>query len=345
MNPFHRISHWTGSYFQDAALWEVGLYLTALHKEAPGICPILKSQQEILEKLQQQRDHDDQFLPPSISSVNEEAAKTYIPRPDPEPDPEPDPNDDATRDAAMMGILDRLLEGHDVDGILAECEDDENAEPDIKDLEAGGNGFVGYMGLDRSESGPDTSVPNWSEHHISAAPKQDTLNNQYVRVVHTNGLHHIALVSCACQGHENITMDLIYAQLIPTSFDQIRTLFTTAVLGHFRFCNLEMKSSAYQFFQLLRQIMMPMNPSRVVNLYHELRRLSRPLAMDQEVEVGWICTKARPTDQPEPGSIGKLLSCMSPSWNQYRTQLASRPELMGLSSGVHCRWQFQSQPC
>ena len=108
MNPFHRISCWTGSYFQDAALWEVGLYLTAAHKEAPGICPILKPQQEILEKLQQQRDHDDQFLPPSISSVNEDAAKTYILRPDPSPDPnpEPNPNDDATRDAAMMGILD-----------------------------------------------------------------------------------------------------------------------------------------------------------------------------------------------------------------------------------------------
>ena len=73
-----------------------------------------------------------------------------------------------------------MLEGHDVDDILGECEDVENAEPDIEDLEAGGKGFVGYMGLDRSELGLDTSVPNWSEHHISAAPKQDTLNNQYV---------------------------------------------------------------------------------------------------------------------------------------------------------------------
>jgi hypothetical protein len=331
MNPFHRISRWTGSYFQDAALWEVGLYLTAPHKEAPGICPILKSQQEILEKLQQQRDHDDQFLPPSISSVNEEAAKTYIPRPDPEPEPEPDPNDDATRDAAMMGILDQLLEGHDVDSILAECEDDENAEPDIEDLEAGGNGFVGYTGLDRSESGPDTSVPNWSEHHISAAPLQDALNNQYVRVVHTNGLHHIALVSCACQGHENITMDLIYAQLIPTSFDRIRTLFTTAVLDQFRFCNLEMKSSAYQFFQLLRRITMPMNPSRVVNLYHELRRLSRLWRWTKKLKWAGFAQKPDQPINPNPGQLANYCpACpqvginIAPNWLQDQNRWVYR---------------------
>ena|SRR5438309_620765 len=106
MNPFHCISRWTGTYFQDTALWEVRVYLTVVHKEAPGICPILKSQQEILEKLQQQRDYDDQFLPPSIASINEEAAQTNIPTTDPGPGPEPDLNDDATRDAAMMGILD-----------------------------------------------------------------------------------------------------------------------------------------------------------------------------------------------------------------------------------------------
>lgn len=37
------------------------VYLMAVHQEAPGICPILESQREILEKLQQQRDHNDQF--------------------------------------------------------------------------------------------------------------------------------------------------------------------------------------------------------------------------------------------------------------------------------------------
>ena len=36
-----------------------------------------------------------------------------------------------------------------------------------------------------------------------------------------------------------------------------------------------MKSSGDQFFQLLRQITNPLNPYKVVNLYHELRRLSR----------------------------------------------------------------------
>jgi hypothetical protein len=36
-----------------------------------------------------------------------------------------------------------------------------------------------------------------------------------------------------------------------------------------------MRSSAYQFFQLLRRVTNSLAPSKIVNLYHELRQLSR----------------------------------------------------------------------
>jgi hypothetical protein len=113
-----------------------------------------------------------------------------------------------------------------------------------------------------------------SDLNIPLPPKKDALNNQYVQVVHINGIHHIALVSCSCLGQEHMVIDLIHSQSIPTSFDQIQTLFTMAVLDHFRYCNLDMKSSAYQFFQLPQHITLPMNSSKVMNLYHKLRRLS-----------------------------------------------------------------------
>jgi hypothetical protein len=274
VNPFHRISRWTGSYFREAALWEVGVYLTVKHQEAPDICPHLKWQQDILEQFQNQRDYNDKYRSEATSSRfvgNPGKADLAM------SDPGPEPGEEAIWDATVMQLLDRLVEGHNIEDLLEEDEDNDTIqrEAEIKDDEAGAFGFVGYIGDPTgTEPGLAGQPTAGLEPHIPVVPQQDALNNQYVRVVHMNGVHHIALVSCSCQGHEKMITDLIYAQLIPTSFTRIRTLFTTAVLDNFRYCNLEMKASAYQFFQLLRRITMPMNPSNVVNLYHELRRLS-----------------------------------------------------------------------
>jgi hypothetical protein len=52
-------------------------------------------------------------------------------------------------------------------------------------------------------------------------------------------------------------------------------LFSAQVLDYFRLSNLELKASAYQFYQLLRRLTMPMAPAEVVDLYNEFRRMSR----------------------------------------------------------------------
>jgi hypothetical protein len=64
--------------------------------------------------------------------------------------------------------------------------------------------------------GANSAAPAQSS--MPTPPTCDALSNQYVRVVHTNGVHHIALVFFTCQGHEQITTDLIYAGWMPTSF-------------------------------------------------------------------------------------------------------------------------------
>ncbi|KAF8814639.1 hypothetical protein BYT27DRAFT_7081535, partial [Phlegmacium glaucopus] len=106
------------------------------------------------------------------------------------------------------------------------------------------------------------------------APRADALNNVHVRIVHTNGIHYLAMVACKCQGEHILPMDLIAGRLVPASFIRIRTLFSAQVLDYFRLCNLELKASAYQFYQLIRRLTMPMAPSKVLNLYHEFRRMS-----------------------------------------------------------------------
>ena len=97
----------------------------------------------------------------------------------------------------------------------------------------------------------------------------------YVRVVHTNGIHNIAMIICECRGHDTLASDLLAARLLPTSFKRIRTLFTVQLLDLFRLCNLELKASVYQFHHLLQRLTCPMAPSEVVNLYREFRRMSR----------------------------------------------------------------------
>lgn len=299
-NPFHRITRWTGTYFRKAALWEVGVCLTVGHKDTVKLCPTLKWQQDTLEQFQLQRDAADTVLHEPTMSRPREAG------PDPELS-EPDPAGESTADDETLQMLDSFLDGNDMEDFSREDDYDEpDTEEVTMDIDARLDGFVGYMGEVGSGSGPDIIRSDSSEPNVPQAPRKDALNNQYVRVVHLNGIHYIALVCCSCRGHENMVTDLVYSQLIPTSFDRIRTLFTTAVLDHFRCCNLDMKSSAYQYFQLLRRITRPMNPSQVVNLYHELRRLSRLWRWTKKLKwAGYGQHPDQPID-PKPGGLANF---------------------------------------
>ena len=135
---------------------------------------------------------------------------------------------------------------------------EEEWEEDDTELDS----IVGYLG-DPTTRGADD------------CPHQDALNNHYVQVVHVNGIHHIALVTCLCHGAETVHGDLMYHRLVPTTFSRYRTLFTVAVLDDFRMSNLECKASAYQYFQKLRRVTFPMAPARAPNLYQELLRMAR----------------------------------------------------------------------
>jgi len=285
-NPFHRIECWTGSHFRKAALWEVGVYLTLPHQNG-AICQNLLWQKQMLEIFQKKKDEV------VIHSTEEEFGVGYDDRADPAPDPELE----AAHDETEMRFLDQLLAGNNPDEIMEE--DDDNLEGDIWDIDAGTAGFTSYMD---ERLGDDPNIK--SHNSVPNAPNCDALNNQYIWVVHTNGIHHIALVCCTCQGHEQITTDLIYARWVPTSFVQVRTIFTTAVLDHFRYCNLEMKSSAYQIFQLLQQVTNSLSPSKVVNLYHELRRLSRLWRWVKKLRwAGYVQQVGQPINL-KPGELG-----------------------------------------
>ena len=139
-----------------------------------------------------------------------------------------------------------------------------------------------------------------------AVPTADALNNSYIRVVHTNGIHHMAMVTCQCQGEHRIPLDLVTSNLLPTSFTNIRTLFTVQVLDYFRLCNLELKASAYQFYQLIRRLTSPMRPAKVVNLYHELRRMSHLWRWMKRLKWAGYGHNQQDPLNPEPGTLANF---------------------------------------
>lgn len=245
-NPLHRIEHWNGGYFRTAELWEVGTYLLVKHHKGEGVCDSLRNWCGYLEKAEETKDAAEQKELRQSKESN-----VSVPEQVPVPDVNYFADDDDDDEKEGNGTVDSD-EDVDDDEEIEETEEPGDLNPYLggKDTSGTGTGSIG--------SAPGFAIPG-----------------SYIRVVHTNGLHDIAMVSCHCQGDEELPLDLFAAQLLPASFKRIRTLFTAQVLDKFRLSNLELKASAYQFYQLLRRLTRPMAPSEVPDLYREFRRMSR----------------------------------------------------------------------
>ena len=124
-----------------------------------------------------------------------------------------------------------------------------------------------------------------------------------IRVIPTNGLHNISMVSCQCHREDILHLELAAAQLLPTSFKRIKTLFTAQVLDMFRLCNLELKASAYQFYQLLRRHTLPMAPADVPNLYREFRRMSRLWCWMKKLKWAGYAGNSKPINEVKAGEL------------------------------------------
>lgn len=137
-----------------------------------------------------------------------------------------------------------------------------------------------------------------------------------VRVVHTNGLHHITMINCLCRGEDYLPLDLFASQLLPASLKRIKTLFTAQVLDSFRLCNLELKASAYQFYQLLRRLTNPIAPGEVINLYREFRRMSRLWRWMKKLKWAGYAGSTKKVDEVGTGELAIYCpACPQPGIN------------------------------
>ncbi|PPQ87765.1 hypothetical protein CVT25_015008 [Psilocybe cyanescens] len=284
-NPMHRIQRWTGSHFCKAELWEVGSYLLIPHHQGNPLCAALEFQKRYLESLERPKDEREQAelrqqgtgferaspgpgrgpgRSPGQDQHDDNSAGTHREEWEDKQQPADYNWDDQEFNRYIQSLQDNLQVEQE-DSAPDEEPDDAtevtNADVDVQ--------FIpDYLEtLNVGDADPITAPTD-------GIPTADGLNNSYIRVIHTNGLHHLAMVSCSCQGADILPLDLMASRLIPTSFYHIRTLFSAQMLDFFRLSNLELKASAYQFYTLLRRITNPIAPSSVVDLYNEFRRMT-----------------------------------------------------------------------
>jgi len=167
------------------------------------------------------------------------------------------------------------------------------------------------IGGSQPGDGADEQKPDAGESHAGHPAAGQTCC-----VVHDNGVHHLPLLICGCQGPEDMYLDLASARFLPTSFSRISTLFTTAVLDDFRLSNLECKASAYQYWQRLSRLTNPLDPTAVSNRYKELLRMSRQWRWMKKLKWAGVAHIQQKSDQVKDGQLSIFCpACPQPGIN------------------------------
>ncbi|KAN0125385.1 hypothetical protein V8E53_015547 [Lactarius tabidus] len=95
------------------------------------------------------------------------------------------------------------------------------------------------------------------------------------QMVHQSGIFSLEILYCICPKAVEKHEQFFNTGLFPSSFKQIETVFTFAVLDDFLADNLECKTTAQQYYSKLQSITNQMFPDSVPNLYKQLLRASR----------------------------------------------------------------------
>jgi len=289
-NHFHRIQKWNGSFFQPAELWEVGKYILIPHHTGEPICDTLRQWCNLLDSSERSEDVIEQ----------EQLRRTTQTPGTPAP-----ARDDTDIDFDMHDDRedDKYDEDRELDGDIGDESDEEEDIYDEEDIED-----------DQSYIPTGTGSGTGSE--TSFQPGLSSTLRSFIRVVHTNGLHNVPMVSCKCQGEDILPLDLFAAHLLPTSFKRIKTLFTAQVLDMFRLCNLELKASAYQYYHLLCRLTRPMAPAEVLNLYKEFRRMSRIWRWMKKLKWAGYAGGKKSVSEVKTGELGNFCpACPQPGIN------------------------------
>lgn len=237
------------------------MYILVRHRDEPSVCENLTLLKNALESAEQLSDAQEQQQLLSLFGRDGQPQHTQ-----------------STEEWSVPNIQYDSMHGNiGVDNLEADAQSDAEFESFLDSLRESPSAEIqepdDYEQLPDVDHDPEVIPPYLPDIDLNNA---DIFNNSYIRVIHTNGVHHLGLISCCCRGAENVALDLVASQLIPTSFERIRTAYTASVLDSFRLCSLELKASAYQYYQLLCRYTEPMaHPTALTNLYDQFRRMTR----------------------------------------------------------------------
>ena len=180
-NPFHHIEQWNGSFFWPANLSEVGTYLLVQHHVGEPMCHTLRQWSALLNNAEVAKDNAKQDWLHSVSELPALAP--------------------ASTEAWSASKFEFQSLDHgdlEVENKIADEEEDSDSE-EFHDIVA----INAYFAVD-GDHNIFGGVP-LSGCACTAIP------DNYIRVVHSNGLHYILLVSCHCRNVDGPHLDLFAA--------------------------------------------------------------------------------------------------------------------------------------
>jgi len=205
-NPLHRIECWTDKYFRDADLWEVGSYILGRHTSGSGsafqaqptCCEGLQFQIDHLERHEKIKDVSEQTAlmqrgtqrsgrtaPATMAYQDEEMTEVNLPT-------DIELEQDKIEDDRLSRQIEFLLRQQRTD---SDAEPYPEANPDADaDADAAAEADVPLANDDLDNFQPYLQAA--ALFGDRNAPTSDALDNTYVRVIHTNGVHHLAMVAC-----------------------------------------------------------------------------------------------------------------------------------------------------
>jgi hypothetical protein len=239
--PFHRIQRWTGQFFQEAWLRDVGLSVFLCQNRNGRPCPSNPGK-----KLPDNLD-EEQLL--SSVSAGAPSRPNIIPGV---------PSILTNFDAELVDPEDPVVptldfSAQDEEETEAQLEDEESS--DLEDEESN---------LESEHAGhlPETGQNNNAFIHRgrAAIPQRDLRGFRILLLADTNGIHGIGVGFCKCPSALPEDEQLLLAGLYPATRGVIATAFTIQGLEHSLVDSLECKTTAQQYCRKLQRLTKPDNP-------------------------------------------------------------------------------------
>jgi hypothetical protein len=225
--PFHRLAHWTGMHFTPISLHSLGFVVFLGHHGNP--CPLTVEACLLLF-------FGDCVLTHSIQGIQ------------------------ASQAAHLMIHTTRRTRSSSVKPVI-----EEQASPleQPHDALPSGGDSSNTQGFSTTLFEPLLDHFTKSSHRTRTAKS----GNPLLTAVHQSGIFAMEVLYCICPNAVETHEQLFNAGLFPSSFKQIKTVFTFTVLDDFLADNLECKTTAQQYYSKLQSITNQMFPDSVPVCY------------------------------------------------------------------------------